>query len=98
MLKKIKQMLFREKYVLVAFALTWIFLLIFSCAAELAPFGDNCLLTMDLHGQYYPMMSEKLSDFFSVWSWNGGLGFSAIVQSAYYTNSIFILLMLPFSG
>ena len=98
MLKKIKQMLFREKYVLVAFALTWIFLLVFSCAAELAPFGDNCLLTMDLHGQYYPMMSEKLSDFFSVWSWNGGLGFSAIVQSAYYTNSIFILLLLPFSG
>ena len=98
MLKKIKQTLIREKYVLVAFAITWIFLLAFSCAAELAPFGDNCLLSMDLHGQYYPMMSEKLSDFFSVWSWNGGLGFSAIVQSAYYTNSIFILLMLPFSG
>ena len=72
--------------------------MVFARKAELAPFGENCLLAMDLHGQYYPMMWEKLSDFFSVWSWNGALGFSSIAQSAYYTNSIFLLLLLPFSG
>jgi len=98
MLKKIKQTLFREKYVLAAFAVTFLFLMGFACSVQLAPFGDKCLLSMDLHGQYYPMMAEKLSDFFSVWSWDGGLGFSSAVQSAYYTNSIFLLIMLPFSG
>lgn len=98
MFKKIKQTLFREKYVFVAFAATWILLMGFACAVKLAPFGDKCLISMDLYGQYYPMMSEKLSDYFSVWSWNGSLGFSSLVQSAYYTNSIFLLIMLPFSG
>ena len=98
MLKKIKQDLFREKFVFVSFAVTWLSLVLFAFVAGLAPFGDKCLLSMDLHGQYYPMMAEKLSDYFSVWSWNGGLGFAAAVQSAYYTNSVFLLLLLPFSG
>ncbi len=88
----------REKYVPISFFATFLFLIGFAFASELAPFGDRCLLSMDLHGQYYPMMVEKLADYFSVWSWNGGLGFSAAVQSAYYTNSVFLLIMLPFSG
>ena len=86
------------KYTVMAFAVTWIALIVYARTAELAPFGDQCLLSMDLHGQYYPMMWEKLSDFFSVWSWDGALGFSSLVQSAYYTNSVFLLLLLPFSG
>ena len=98
MLKKFRKLIFREKYVFTAFGITAAVLLIFAMAAKLAPFGPNSLLAMDLYGQYYPMMAEKLSDLFSVWSWNGALGFSSAVQSAYYTNSPFLLLLLPFSG
>jgi len=97
-MNKIKKFLFREKYVFAAFGITWAVLTVFAVAARLAPFGERCLLAIDLYGQYYPMMTEKLSDFFSVWSWNGGLGFSSAAQSAYYTNSPFLLLLLPFSG
>jgi uncharacterized membrane protein YfhO len=98
MLKKILKTLFREKYVLAAFAVTQCLLWGFAYAEKFAPFGDATLLSIDLHVQYYPMMWEKLSDFFSVWSWNGALGFQTIAQSAYYTNSIFLLMLLPFSG
>jgi hypothetical protein len=97
MLKKILKTLFREKYVLAAFAVTQCLLWGFAYAEKFAPFGDATLLSIDLHVQYYPMMWEKLSDFFSVWSWNGALGFQTIAQSAYYTNSIFLLMLLPFS-
>ncbi|MBE6665115.1 MAG: hypothetical protein E7603_02695 [Ruminococcaceae bacterium] len=95
---RLKKFLFREKYALGAFGITLLSLFIYAIAAEIAPFGKNALLSMDLHGQYYPMMMQKLRDFFSVWSWNGSLGFSSAAQSAYYTNSIFLLLMAPFSG
>ena len=102
MLKKFpahfKQFLIREKHILTAFGITVFSLTVFAVAAGLAPFGEKSLLAIDLHGQYYPMMAEKLSDFFGVWSWNGGLGFSAVAQSAYYTNSVFLVMLLPFSG
>ncbi len=88
---------FRERYALAAFALTYAALIVFAIIRKLAPFGQYSLLSIDLHGQYYPMMTEKLSDFFSVWSWHGGLGFSSVAQSAYYTNSLFLLLLAPFS-
>ena len=94
----LKKFLFREKYVLGAFGITAFTLMIYAIKAEIAPFGENALLTMDMHGQYYPMMAQKLRDFFSVWSWNGSLGFSSAAQSAYYTNSVFLLLLAPFSG
>ncbi len=87
----------REKYGFLSFALTMLIFIIIAIVCDLAPFGRYSLLSIDLHGQYYPMMNEKLSDYFSVWSWHGSLGFSSLVQSAYYTNSIFILLLAPFS-
>ncbi len=62
----------------------------------IAPFGDKTIISMDLWAQYFPMYAEKqqmdsLADLF--WSWNGGLGFNQWAQSAYYTNSIFALLL-----
>ena len=102
MLKKLlirfKNFVMREKHILIAFGLTAASLTVFAIMAGVAPFGNQSLLAIDLYGQYYPMMAEKLSDFFGVWSWHGGLGFSAVAQSAYYTNSIFLLLLLPFKG
>ncbi len=97
-LTRIKKHFVREKHIWIAFGLTALSLMIFAVAAGIAPFGKKSLLAIDLWGQYYSMMAEKLSDFFSVWSWNGGLGFSAVAQSAYYTNSVFLLMLLPFSG
>ncbi|MBR6745250.1 MAG: YfhO family protein, partial [Clostridia bacterium] len=95
---RFKNFILREKHVLIAFFITAFALTVFAVAAGIAPFGRNSLLAIDLWGQYYPMMWEKLSDFFSAWSWNGALGFSTVPQSAYYTNSVFLLLLLPFQG
>lgn len=95
---RLKNFLNREKYIFGAFGITMLALIIYAIAAKIAPFGPNAFLSMDLHGQYYPMMVHKLEDFISSWSWNGSLGFSSAAQSAYYTNSIFLLLMAPFSG
>lgn len=96
--EKMRGWLSRNRYTLTAFGLTYIALIIFAIARGLAPFGAYSLLSIDLHGQYYPMMLEKLSHPFSVWSWDGALGFSSAAQSAYYTNSLFIWLLAPFQG
>ncbi len=94
---RLKNFLFREKYMFGAFGITLLSLIVYAIAAEIAPFGKYAFLSMDMHGQYYPMMIQKLEDFFSLWSWNGSLGFSAVAQSAYYTNSFFLILLAPFS-
>ena len=91
---RIKKHFVREKHIWIAFGITAFALTVFAVAAGLAPFGPKSLLAIDLWSQYYSMMWEKLSDFFGIWSWNGGLGFSAVAQSAYYTNSIFLLMAL----
>jgi len=62
---------------------------------EIYPFGDKNVLCMDLWGQYFPMYvnnkeAESLSDL--MYSWNGAFGFNNWSQSAYYCNSIFLLL------
>lgn len=61
---------------------------------EVAPFGDNAVLCMDLWGQYTSMYAqlaqgETLADLF--YSWNGAFGYNNWAQSAYYCNSIFLL-------
>lgn len=95
---RVKAFCERERFSLIAFFLTLFSLLIFAAACGLAPFGDRSLLSMDLWGQYYPMIVESVENPFSLWSWNGALGYSAIAQNAYYTNSIFNILLLPFSS
>lgn len=91
-------LLFRNRFPLYAFGLTAFVFVLVSILNGIAPFGQNSLLTMDLWGQYYPMIVEKLNHPFSIWSWNGSLGFSELVQGAYYTNSLFNFLLLPFRG
>ncbi|MBR6760916.1 MAG: YfhO family protein [Oscillospiraceae bacterium] len=63
-------------------------------AMEIAPFGENSVLCMDLWGQYAPMytqiaQSDSLSEL--LYSWNGAFGYNNWAQSAYYCNSIFWL-------
>ena len=86
--KRFCSLVYRNRFPLSAFALTYFALVVAAIIRGIAPFGDNSLLTMDLWGQYYPMIVEKLDNPFAIWSWNGSLGFSAIVQSAYYTLSL----------
>ena len=62
---------------------------------EIAPYGEKCVLNLDLWGQYFPMyfnnkQAGSLSDM--MYSWNGAFGFNNWAQSAYYCNSVFLLL------
>ena len=65
---------------------------------ELFPFGKQSLLSMDLWGQYYPMIKAMWYDMrslsFDKFSWDGGLGFNLFAQTLYYTNSIFYKLLV----
>lgn len=66
-------------------------------AMEIAPFGDNSILSMDLWGEYFPMYKYNFKDAESLsellYNWNGGLGVNNLAQSAYYCNSILFILM-----
>ncbi|MDE5583558.1 MAG: YfhO family protein [Ruminococcus sp.] len=81
-------------YVIV-FVISFIIGLIMYHAKEIAPFGENSVLCMDLWGQYFPMYvqnatSDSIGDMF--YSWNGAFGYNNWAQNAYYCNSIFLLL------
>ncbi len=63
---------------------------------QIAPYGNNSVLCMDLWGQYFPMYiqnarAESLSELF--YSWDGAFGHNNWAQSAYYCNSVFLLLL-----
>ena len=62
---------------------------------EVYPFGDKSLLSMDLWGQYFPMLVEQSNSTIheKMFSWNGGLGFNSLAQSGYYCNSIFNIFL-----
>ncbi len=66
----------------------------------LYPFGTNSVLSLDLWGQYYPMIKALWYDMhdlaFDRFSWDGGLGFNLYAQALYYTNSIFYRLLYFF--
>ena len=89
-----------RKYSILSFALPVLLVLFAFLLLQICPFGDNTILSMDLHGQYFPMLKEMKGailegDLF--YSFTGGLGFNQMAQTAYYTNSIFwyILALLP---
>ncbi len=82
-------------YVL-AFVISFCIGLITYAAKDIMPFGENSVLCMDLWGQYFPMYVEKANaDSLSelLYSWNGALGYNIFAQNAYYSNSIFLLLL-----
>lgn len=61
-------------------------------ALNIAPFGDESVLCMDLWGQYAPMYAQlmqvdSLADL--IHSWNGVFGFNNLAMNAYYCNSLF---------
>lgn len=64
------------------------------------PLGKRALLTVDMHHQYAPLLSELrtrlLSGDFSGWSFHVGLGANFLPAFAYYLASPLNLLLLPF--
>lgn len=86
---------------IITFLIPIIFIGIGYKLAEVYPFGEKSLLSMDLWGQYYPMIKglwHNMRDFsFSHYSWNGCLGVNLYAQILYYCNSIFFRLLI-FAG
>lgn len=81
-------------YVITA-AISCLIVIILFITKGIAPFGENSVLSLDLWGQYFPMyVNNKQAIGISglMYSWNGAFGFNNWVQSAYYCNSIFLLL------
>lgn len=80
---------------LVVFAISFIIGLILYKAKEIAPFGDQSILCLDLWGQYFSMYVQQAeADSFSdmLYSFNGAFGYNVWAQSAYYCNSIFFFI------
>lgn len=87
-------------YYLLSFFIPIIVMLISFYKMDIYPFGGQSLLNMDLWGQYFPMYVEQYNNIreldFSLFSWNGALGFNLLAQSAYYGNSFLNLFLLFF--
>lgn len=61
---------------------------------EIAPFGPNDVLSIDLWGQYFPMYRKFAFDSGiseAMYNWSGALGFNNWVQNAFYCRSIFLI-------
>lgn len=82
-------------YAVFSFFVSLFGILMVFAAAEIPPFGERSLLSMDAWSQYFPMLMEG-KDGLSQWSWSGALGFNRLAQSAYYTMSPLNLLLYLF--
>ncbi len=94
----LKKLLCLIPYLIAAILSTAIGIIVFK-HRQIAPFGEKSVLCMDLWGQYFSMYVnnksvDSISDLFH--SWNGALGFNNWTQSAYYCNSIFVILLRLF--
>lgn len=76
---------------LAAFGIPFVVSVIICAAAGIYPFGENCILHMDMYHQYCPFfmeLQEKLSEGGSLlYSWNLGLGSDFVSLYAYYLAS-----------
>ena len=84
-----------------AFGIPFVVSMIICAAAGIYPFGDNCILHVDMYHQYCPFfmeMQEKLTSGGSfLYSWNLGLGSDFVALYAYYLASPlnWLLLLCP---
>lgn len=80
-----------------AFALPFIICVVICIANGVYPFGNNCILHMDMYHQYCPFFTEfleKLQNGGSMqYSWNLGLGSDFVSLYAYYLASPLNLLL-----
>ncbi len=81
-----------------AFLIPLVFLVVMLVMDEVYPFGDNCILHVDMYHQYEPFFTElanKLQNGGSLmYSWNLGIGSDFVALIAYYLASPFNILLL----
>ncbi|MCR5467927.1 MAG: YfhO family protein [Lachnospiraceae bacterium] len=81
-----------------AFALPLVFCLIMMFLGEIYPFGENCILHVDMYHQYEPFFTEFASKLKSgsslLFSWKLGMGSDFVSLIAYYLASPFNLILL----
>lgn len=87
-------------FFVLAFIIPFAVALFAAMCRQLAPFGENNLMSIDAWGQYFPMLREMkraFRDGAMSYSFSGALGFDLTAQSAYYTNSPlwYLLFILP---
>ena len=84
-----------------AFGIPFVVSVIICAAIGIYPFGDNCILHVDMYHQYCPFfmeMQDKLTEGGSfLYSWNLGLGSDFVALYAYYLASPlnWLLLLCP---
>lgn len=74
-----------------SFAIPFVVSVIICAAAEIYPFGNNCILHVDMYHQYCPFFMEMQDKLVSggslLYSWNLGLGSDFVALYAYYLAS-----------
>lgn len=102
MKQKVKQ-LFEKKWIwsAAAFGIPFVASILICAAMGIYPFGENCILHVDMYHQYCPFFMElrdKLAEGGSLlYSWNLGLGSDFISLYAYYLASPlnWLLILCP---
>ncbi len=86
---------------LLAFGIPFVIYLIILIAGEVYPFGENCILHVDMYHQYCPFFTEFMEKLKSgdslLYSWNVGLGSDFVALYAYYLASPlnWLILLCP---
>lgn len=91
-------------YVLLAFAIPFVLMVIAFAVMGCEPFGDKQILVTDLWHQYYPFLvdfQDKLKNGESLfWSWTQGGGTNYFALASYYLASPlnFLTVFIPYEG
>ena len=98
MLKKIKTLILKNKYMLAAFGIPFLIMVVTCAGEKFFPFGDNQIAVIDMYHQYVPFLNElqyKLQHADSLlYSWNGAGGTNFVSLMAYYAASPLNLLLI----
>lgn len=98
MIQKIKRFILKSKYMLAAFFVPFMIMVLVCMGKGYFPFGDNQIAIIDMYHQYVPFLNElqyKLQNFESLfYSWDGAGGTNFISLFAYYTASPLNLLLI----
>ena len=101
MIYKMRKRIANLIFYALAFVIPAVVLIFYFKIAGIVPFGKNSLLSMDLWWQYFPMMvlqHENRHNFvLNLFSWSGVLGVNIFTEFAYFCNSFFNYLLLPFA-
>lgn len=98
---KIRQLFFENRFILAAFAVAVLVMLVVYICLSVIPFGNKTVLRMDLYHQYGPMFAELYERITNgdslLYSWTMGLGVNFLGNFFNYLASPFTVLILLFS-